>query len=152
MRARLLLFGYGNPGRGDDALGPLFIEQMSQLNLPQVVCQNDMQLQIEHVTDLAECDQVLFIDADASCPEPFDFSMLTAEKDRSYTSHAVTPAALLHGYHQVYGSHAPPAFLLRIRGYHFVLGDSLSAQAAINLAAAILPIRQMCVRGKLENL
>lgn len=150
--ARLLLFGYGNPGRGDDALGPLFIERMDQMNFAHVTCQNDMQLQIEHVTDVADCDQVLFIDADLSCHAPFDFSVLTAEKDSSYTSHAVTPAALLYGFHQVYGNNAPPAFLLRIRGYHFALGDSLSDQAAINLEAAIQPISEMCVRGNLGNL
>ena len=78
-----------------------------------------MQLQVEHVTDLDGCDQVLFIDADMSCAEPFDFSEIGAAKDDSYTSHAMNPAALLHAYRQVYGKDAPPAFLLRIRGYDF---------------------------------
>ncbi len=148
--SKLLLLGYGNPGRGDDALGPLFIECIKQLNFKHVICQNDMQLQIEHVTDMTECDQILFIDADTSCHEPYNFSMLTAAKDNSYTSHAITPAALLYGYYQVYGRNAPSAFLLRIRGYQFTLGDPLSSQAAINLAAAIKFASQMCRRGKLE--
>ncbi len=149
--SRLLLVGYGNPGRGDDALGPVFIEQIRQLNLANIVCQDDMQLQIEHVTDLADCDQVLFIDADSSCHEPFDISRLVAEKDSSYTSHAVTPSALLYGYHQVYKSKPPPAFLLRIRGYKFSLGDTLSNQASINLQAAIKLISKMCLHGNLET-
>lgn len=134
--AKLLLFGYGNPGRGDDGLGPGLVERIAQLQLAYIECQNDMQLQVEHVTDLAGCDQALFIDADMSCAEPFDFSEITAEKDGSYTSHAMNPAALLHAYRQVYGVDSPPAFLLRIRGYDFGLGDSFSDKAAANLDAA----------------
>ena len=75
--AKLLLFGYGNPGRGDDALGPELIACISQLHFSNVECQTDMQLQVEHVTDLEGCDRVLFIDADMSSAEPFDFSETT---------------------------------------------------------------------------
>lgn len=139
---KLLLFGYGNPGRGDDALGPLLIERIDQLKLSNVTCLIDMQLLIEHATDLMGYDQILFVDADMSCREPFEFSAVTAGKDNSYTSHALTPAALLFVYQQVFAHKAPPAFLLRIRGYHFELGDALSAQANMNLEAAINQIQQ----------
>ena len=40
---KLLLFGYGNPGRGDDALGPDLIARITQLQPADVECQNDMQ-------------------------------------------------------------------------------------------------------------
>ena len=91
----LLLFGYGNPGRGDDALGPRLIERVESLALAQVTCLVDMQLLIEHAMDLSGFDQILFVDADMSCNEPFEFSTVDAKKDESYTSHAITPAALL---------------------------------------------------------
>ena len=139
--AKLLLFGYGNPGRGDDALGPELIGRIAQLHLADVECQNDMQLQVEHVTDLAACKRVLFIDADISCAEPFDFSEISAVKDDSYTSHAMSPTALLHAYSQVYGKDAPPAFLLRIRGYDFELGDPLTGKASANLERATEKVR-----------
>lgn len=135
--SKLLLFGYGNPGRGDDALGPELIGRIAKLHLADVECQNDMQLQVEHVTDLNGCDQVLFIDADMSCAEPFDFSEISAAKDGSYTSHAMSASALLHAYRQVYRTDAPRAFLLRIRGYNFALGDPLSDKASSNLEAAM---------------
>lgn len=146
---KLLLFGYGNPGRGDDALGPELIGRIAQLHLAGVECQNDMQLQVEHVTDLAECDQVLFIDADMSCAEPFDFTEIRAVKDDSYSSHAMNPTALLHAYHQVYGRDAPPAYLLRIRGYDFELGDPLTEQASANLAAATRLVVELCTDARL---
>jgi hydrogenase maturation protease len=133
---KLLLFGYGNPGRGDDALGPELIARIAKMQLAEVECQNDMQLQVEHVADLDGCDQVLFVDADMSCAEPFEFYQIAAGKDDSYTSHAMSPFALLHAYRQVYGMDAPPAFLLRIRGYDFELGDPLSDKASANLQAA----------------
>ena len=142
--AKLLLFGYGNPGRGDDSLGPELIGRIARLHFADVECQNDMQLQVEHVTDLAGCDQVLFIDADMSCAEPFDFSQISALKDDSYTSHAMHPAALLHAYRQVYGKPAPPAFLLRIRGYDFALGDPLSDKASANLESATKLVVELC--------
>jgi hydrogenase maturation protease len=147
--AKLLLFGYGNPGRGDDALGPELIGRIAQLQLADVECQNDMQLQVEHVTDLAACDRVLFIDADMSCAELFDFSEISAVKDDSYTSHAMSPTALLHAYRQVYGKDAPPAFLLRIRGYDFELGDPLSDKAAANLEAATKRVVELCTAASL---
>ncbi|MBS0497588.1 MAG: hydrogenase maturation protease [Gammaproteobacteria bacterium] len=139
---KLLLFGYGNPGRGDDGLGPMLAERVSQLQLAGVTCLVDMQLLIEHATDLTDFDQVIFADADMSCREPFEFSVVNAEQDDSYTSHALTPAALLHVYRHIRQNAAPPAFLLRIRGYRFELGDTLSAQANNNLAAAIRKIQQ----------
>ena len=148
---KLLLFGYGNPGRGDDALGPELIGRIAQMHLAGVECQSDMQLQVEHVTDLADCDQVLFIDADISCAEPFDLSGIKPEKDGSYTSHAMTPAALLHAYRQVYGKDAPPAFLLRIRGHDFALGDPLTDQASANLQAATKLVVGLCTAASLQN-
>ncbi|SDW45909.1 hydrogenase maturation protease [Nitrosomonas oligotropha] len=139
---KLLLLGYGNPGRGDDALGPLLVEHIAQLQLADVACLVDMQLLIEHAADLTDFDRIIFVDADMSCQEPFEFSTVTAEKDASYTSHALTPAAVLYVYQQIHSHAAPPAILLRIRGYRFELGDYLSMQANENLAAAILKIQQ----------
>ena len=146
---RLLLFGYGNPGRGDDVLGPELIERIARLNFDGVECQNDMQLQVEHITDLTGRNQILFVDADMSCAEPFYFSEITAEKDGSYTSHYMSPAALLHTYRQVYGEAAPQTFLLRIRGYGFELGDSLTDRAAANLEEATRLVRDWCAEGKI---
>jgi hydrogenase maturation protease len=141
---KILLFGYGNPGRGDDALGPELISRIEEMQFAGVECQNDMQLQVEHVTDLNGCNQVLFVDADMSCGEPFEFSEISAAKDDSYTSHAMSPTALLHAYRRVYGKDAPPACLLRIRGYEFQLGDPLSGMATVNLESATKLVAEFC--------
>jgi len=144
---KVLIFGYGNPGRGDDALGPELIEAIEAKALPDVECQVDMQLQVEHVTDLIGRNRILFIDADMSCHEPYTFRALQAEKNDSYTSHAMSPAALLHAYHHVYGTHANNAYLLSIRGSHFELGDNLSESARINLLLAIEAAQKFCTEA-----
>jgi len=140
---KLLIIGYGNPGRGDDALGPELLSRIEAEALPGIECQSDMQLQVEYVTDLENRELILFIDADASCAAPFHFSQISAEKDDSYTSHAMTPHAVLHAYQQVFGIQPPPTFLLRIRGYQFELGESLSEEASANLTDATLFLRQL---------
>jgi len=140
----VLLFGYGNPGRGDDALGPLLVEAIERESLLQVECLNDMQLQVEHVTDLEQRQLVIFADADVACAAPFEYTPVSAAKDDSYTSHAMSPAALLHAYRQVNQHDAPPAFILRIRGYDFGLGAPVSNQATANLQAAISFALSLC--------
>jgi len=140
----VLIFGYGNPGRGDDALGPELVDAIEAENFGNVESQNDMQLQVEHITDLEGRERILFVDADVSCAEPYIFSQLEPEKDGSYTSHAMTPGALLHAYRKVYGADTPPAYILRIRGYNFELGDPMGEQASTNLAAAIELVKKLC--------
>jgi hydrogenase maturation protease len=140
-RPKLLLFGYGNPGRGDDALGPMLVEHIAELKLDQVTCLNDMQLLVEHATDLVGFERVIFVDADMSCRAPYVMSEVSAKKDDSYTSHALSPAALLYIYQQAYGHESPPASILHIRGYDFALGDALSDKASANLQAAIQHIK-----------
>ena len=152
----VLIFGYGNPGRGDDALGPEVVaaietENLSNAESPLVETQSDMQLQVEHVTDLEGRERVLFVDADMSCTEPYTFSTQEPEKDGSYTSHAMTPGALLHAYKKVYGADAPPAYMLRIRGYDFELGDPMGEPATANLASAIELVKMLCADASEEN-
>ena len=138
----ILLFGYGNLGRGDDALGVLLQEAIAALQLPRVECLTDMQLQVENIADLVGRERILFVDADVSCAAPYLLEKLTAQQDDSYTSHALTPAALLHAFRQVYGMDAPPTQVLHIRGYAFELGDDLSLKARENLAQALSLIKQ----------
>ncbi len=141
MAAPILVFAIGNESRGDDALAPLLLRRLQAADIPHAELIEDFQLQVEHVTDLAGRERVLFVDADVSCEAPFHFSAISAAHDNSYTSHAMTPSALLHAYRQVYGEDAPPAFLLRIRGYEFGLGTPPGGDAAANLEAATVRVR-----------
>lgn len=153
MTLPLLVFGIGNESRGDDALAPLLVRGLEawvgEAGLAErVELVEDYQLQVEHITDLEAREAVLFVDADVSGPPPFGLAAITADHDHSYTSHAMTPFALLHAYRQVYGGNAPPCFLLRVRGYGFELGDTLSDAAAENLAAATAAAQNWLLRER----
>jgi len=134
--ASILIFAYGNPSRGDDALGPAMYDLLHEKLSDNVDLLTDFQLQIEHSIDLDQREAVLFIDASISSPAPFRFYQLQAECDNSYTSHAMSPASLLDAYQQVNKQQAPPAFMLEIRGYEFELGQPMSEQAEHNLKQA----------------
>ena len=134
--APILVFAYGNPSRGDDALGPVMYDLLHD-NLPvEVELLTDFQLQVEHSMDLDQREAVLFIDASMSAAAPFHFYQLHAERDNSFTSHAMSPTSLLDAYQKVNKRQAPPAFMLEVRGYEFELGQPLSSQAEDNLRAA----------------
>ena len=138
----LLILAVGNPSRGDDALGPLFLERLAAAreqgsDWNEVELLTDFQLQIEHAVDLEGRALVLFVDASISCPPPYQFTRLQPARDTSYTSHALSPAAVLHVYEQINRTPPPPAFQLAIRGERFELGESLSSAAEANLAAAL---------------
>jgi hydrogenase maturation protease len=132
----LTVLAWGNISRGDDGAGPLLAEKIQQLNLDGVVLQEDMQLNIEHVMDLHSQTPVLFIDASCKPEQGFLLEKIAAEPDSSYSTHSVSPAALLHLFEKTNGSSAPEAFLLHISGREFELGSSVSphTQSALELA------------------
>lgn len=138
MTQPVLIFGYGNLSRGDDALGSLLLEAISdKVDIASVEILTDFQLQIEHALDLEDRALVLFIDASVSCKKAFDFFELQASKDKSYTTHAMSPSAIMQVYQSIKNHSPPPCFLLSIQGINFELGEPLSRQAEDNLQHAI---------------
>lgn len=137
MPKPVLLFGYGNLSRGDDALGPLLLEYAeSHCDLDAIEILSDFQLQIEHALDLENRRLVLFVDASVACTNAFDFAMLEPARDKSYTTHAMSPAAVLDVYQSIKNQTPPPCFLLSIKAEQFELGDGLSSNAENNLTQA----------------
>lgn len=146
--APVLIFTYGNPSRGDDGLGPAMYElleknKLASDNLDDVELLTDFQLQIEHAIDLEQRACILFIDASVSAEAPYEYYPLQAERDNSYTTHAMSPVAVLDVYQQINQCKPPPSFMLTIRGYEFGLGQTLTEQAIINLQQSYKFIRQL---------
>ena len=102
----------------------------------------DFQLQIEHVVDLEKRERVIFVDASVSAKAPFEFHQIQADKDDSYTTHAMSPQALLSVYEKVNKLTAPASFMLSVRGYEFGLGLAVSDKAVVNLDKAVVFIKQ----------
>ena len=154
--AELLVLAVGNPSRGDDALGPQFLEQLvtwqdQRGDWEEAELLGDFQLHIEHAVDLENRKLALFVDASVSCPPPFQFSRLQPVRDTSYTSHALSPAAVLYVYQQINQAPPPPAFQLAIRGQSFALGQPLSAAAKTHLTAALAFADRLLARQDVES-
>jgi hydrogenase maturation protease len=136
-----LVFGVGNPSRGDDALGPAFVERAQLLLAPDVregrlEFLTDFQLQIEHALDMKGRRHVVFVDASLSARAPFEYTRLAPSRDLTHTTHSMSPAAVLATHGEIVGP-PPDAWMLAIRGESFELGDELSPGARANLEAAL---------------
>ncbi len=129
------MLGYGNPGRGDDGLGPALANRIDALAQPGLTTLDAYQLNIEDALDVAEHDVVWFVDAAKTGPSPFRVSELSAAASIEFTSHLVQPQAVLALARDGWGR-TPRAFLLAIRGYRFAFVERLTLAAARNLQAA----------------
>lgn len=137
MPKRLLILGYGNPGRLDDGLGPACIEALRQHELPGVTLEADYQLTVEDAALAAEHQMVVFVDAAVAGQEPFELREIQPAETLSFSSHAVEPGAVIALAQSLFGA-GVRAFALAIRGYEFnEFGESLSEPAQKNLAAAV---------------
>jgi hydrogenase maturation protease len=137
---RGLVFGWGNPSRGDDALGPTLIEKLSDLHQQKASTSEfltDFQLQIEHALDLVDRKQVLFVDASQNCTAPFEVTTLQPTGNASFTTHAMSPESVMQVFRDLQGIEPPTCLMLAIRGEQFELGTPLSEAAESNLAQAL---------------
>ena len=142
MTAPVLIFGWGNPSRGDDALGPLFVEHFTALasrhpEWGEVECLTDFQLQVEHALDLQGRRRVLFVDASLDAPAPCSLQRIEAARDDTFTTHAMSPQAVLKVFTDIEDGEAPPSWLLAIRGERFELGEPPTEAAIRALQAAL---------------
>ncbi len=138
MANRPLVIGWGNPGRGDDALGPLLVERLDALEQRLHDGISCHQLQPEQIFDLDGRPLVLLADASVSVPAPFGFERLKAERTIACSSHQLAPEALLYLHELLLQRPPPPCFMLSIRGVRFAPGESVSAAALDNLESAFL--------------
>ena len=92
-----LIIGYGNPSRGDDALGPALVDWLRRQRRggAEVELLTDFQLQIEHALDLTGRRLVLFADASLEAPAPWNLRRLQPEPEQRPFSHAMSPAGVM---------------------------------------------------------
>lgn len=136
----LVVFAWGNPSRGDDALGPLLAGRLAAHLAadaePAAVLIEDFQLQVEHALDLKGRRLALFVDAASGLDAPYAFAPLAATMRATHSTHALPPENVLAVAVEVLGEAPPPAYLLAVGGRSFELGAPLSEAAAANLEAA----------------
>lgn len=147
----ILLLAVGNESRGDDALGPWLARRVAAwleqsgggASVEAIEIIEEFQLQIENALDLPGRELILLVDAGQGTPSPFVFYEAAAAPSDGYTSHAVTPEALLGVFARVHQSMPPPTFVLCLSGVSFELGEPLSGAAARHLEQAVAFCREL---------
>jgi len=153
---KTVVLGIGNPGRRDDGLGWALVNEINrgqarnsldnkkggqapisrEIGACPLFIEWKYQLNIEDAHAIKDADLVVFADAAREGEAPATLAELAPAAEISFSTHALSPAAVLALAEELYGR-APQAFLLAIRGYDFDLGEGLSPQAAANLEAAL---------------
>jgi hydrogenase maturation protease len=135
-RPRVLVLGFGNPGRLDDGLGPALADAISAAAIPGVRAESPYQLELEDAALAAEHDAVVFVDASRTEPAPFGFRKILPRTHHEFTTHSLAPETVLGVARDVLGA-TPRGFVLAIRGETFDgFGERLSATASAHLGAA----------------
>lgn len=135
--APVLVLAVGNPSRGDDAIGPVLAARIEAAGWPGVEVITEFQLQVENALDLVGRERTLFIDAGTGTPGPLELRKITPlVPGTAYTSHALSPEAVLGTYARVQAESPPESWILCVRGERFELGEGLSPDAARNVEAA----------------
>jgi hydrogenase maturation protease len=148
--ASLIVFCWGNASRGDDGIGPLLAQRLRDLAVDGLVVVEDHQLNIEHVTDFEGMTPVLFIDASVAIELGCRLIRIEPSEDGNFSTHAISPQALLNVYRQATGLTPPPAFLMHIAGRDFALGADLSDTAADAIKAALAALEEIFARPKIQ--
>ncbi|MBE9492707.1 MAG: hydrogenase maturation protease [Bacteroidetes bacterium] len=137
---KILLYGYGNPGRQDDGLGVEFVNRMEkwvcQLGLKGFEFDNNYQLNIEDAEAIKDKDLVVFADASEEKISNFCFTKVNKSSKVSFTTHSASPGYIVKLCEELFNS-KPLVLLLHIKGYSWEFHEGLTEKAENNLKIAL---------------
>lgn len=139
-KKRVLIYGYGNPGRQDDALGNEMVNKIQQwIDEHGLSCMNtdsSYQLNIEDADKISDWDIVVFVDASKEGIHEYKYCKIKPEQDKiEFSMHAVSPAYVLHLSEKLFNK-KPQTYIMGIKGYEWDFKEGLSDNAILNLEQA----------------
>jgi hydrogenase maturation protease len=138
-RPRVLLYGYGNPGRQDDGAGVLLVDELERWaassGRTDLAFERNYQLNVEDAWTAARHDIVVFVDASGAHEDGFRFRPLEPALHVAFSTHAMDPESVLALSRDLYGVQ-PSAWLLTVRGYSWEPNGAMTTDALRNLEAA----------------
>jgi len=142
-----VVIGIGNDSRQDDGLGWALLDMIEESYPKQIELFHRYQLNIEDADLIKDVDCVLFIDA---CHDDLENGSLiepcVANGDITYTTHALSPSAVLALCNQVYQKD-PQAFVLKLQGYEWELKTGLTDKGKVNLEKAFELYKQFAFQN-----
>jgi hydrogenase maturation protease len=142
----VLVIGYGNDLRSDDAVGKRVAEAVATWKLPSVQALAVHQLTPELTVKLTDVDRAIFVDAYTATHDEqvqeVQVRPLEAVHTGGVAGHTGDPQSLLALTKALY-SHCPQAWWVTIPGINFEVGDNLSLIAKRGVAVALERIDQL---------
>ncbi|HOV12464.1 MAG TPA: hydrogenase maturation protease [Bacteroidales bacterium] len=143
---KILIYGYGNPGRQDDGLGERFIELIDQWiadeKIENVFTDCNYQLNIEDSATIADYDTVIFVDASVADVDSYKLEKVVPnDATIEFTMHAVSVSYVLDLCQKIYHKQ-PETYVLHIKAYEFEFVEVLTPQAEKNLMAAFTFLKE----------
>jgi len=141
LRKRVLVYGYGNPGREDDGLGnemaKMIQSWIDEHKLGCMTTDSNYQLNIEDADKVSEWDIVVFVDASkVENLREYKFTEVAPSDAKvEFTMHAVSPSYVLHLCEKLFNK-KPETYVLAIKGYEWDFKEGLSDCAKLNLEQA----------------
>lgn len=131
----IYVYGFGNPGRQDDGLGPMIIDKLETENIAGITTDSNYQLNIEDADNISGSDIVIFVDASIDADEPFSFKRIEPSAEITFTTHSMSPESVIALCGDIYGR-VPESYVLAIRGYEWEMFEGLSEKAMKNFNEA----------------
>jgi hydrogenase maturation protease len=139
----ILVIGYGNTLRGDDAVGPCVAEAVAKLELSGVRTLVVPLLAPEIADPVAKAAKVIFVDAAVDAPQVVQWRKLEPNESSQLMAHAADPRTVLALARDVFG-HVPEAWWLTIPAVEMGFSESLTPAAQRGVAEAVEKIRDFC--------
>ncbi len=141
-----LIYGYGNPGREDDALGILCATEMEKWaqenSFDWLKVETSYQLNIEDAETISNFERVIFVDASQEEIADIEFTEVLPNNAKiEFSMHALSPAYVLHLCHNIFDT-GPETHLLHIKGYAWDFKEGLSKKAILNLEKALKSVKE----------
>lgn len=147
----IVIIGYGNSLRSDDAVGQKVANAIASGKLPDVTSLSVHQLTPELTAFLATAELVIFIDAClTSVCEDVQIQAIAPTNSTAIGGHTADPRSLLALTQALY-NWVPNAWWVTIPGINFELGDRLSLIAERGMQIALEQIKQLIQLARLKH-
>lgn len=147
----ILVYGIGNPGRQDDALGVLLAEKLEvwirENQVQHVETDQNYQLNIEDADRIAGFDLVIFADASLKMIDNILLEKVEPDLRTDFSMHSVEPAFVVGLCQQMFNRH-PLSYQLHIKGNSFEFMRPLTAEAKQNLELAFEKLTEIIISNQ----
>jgi hydrogenase maturation protease len=138
----VLIIGYGNTLRGDDAAGVRAAELIAQQH-PEFECLSLHQLVPELAERIAECETVIFIDAQHDIAEPVARLIPSNDEIDQPRTHFISPESLLALSRRLYQRAPLKAYSIGIPATDFEFSEQLSPSTSRAVSSSIKIVEQL---------